>query len=239
LNVAYIYVKPFRRNQGIAKKLLQALIECATTPVRICIYEGHPCEPILERLAEHFQMEEDDVIRKFVCAMEELWAKELHKRLWNERYERIFQRFFDRGYQLKSFEESGKNIIKKLTALVGEEFAYNTNPGMFTNVDWSCSYCLFLDGVPKAFSLIETKDGTATMHLLSRARSSAPGSFLLPLVQSYTTLQDSGYEKIVFIVYDNNTPMLSLLTDGFLKPYIVENKTQRYYIVNRFERSEK
>ena len=239
LHVSYIYVKPFRRNQGIAKKLLQALQESTSTAIRICVREGHPCEQALQRLVQHFRMEEDDVIRSFICGMEEPWAKELHKKLWDERYERIFQRFFDRGYQLKSFEKSGKNIIHTLTELVGEEFEYNTNPGMYSNVNREYSYCLFQNGVPKAFSLIETKDGVAKMHLLSRARSSAPGSFLLPLVQSYTALQDAGYEKIVFIVYDNNTPMLSLLTDGFLKPYIAETKTQRYYIVNHFERSEK
>ena len=124
-----------------------------------------------------------------------------------------------------------ENIVKRIGELVGTEFEYNTNPLLFSNYDPRYSYCLFKNDQPIAFSLIETVGNMAVFHLLSRAKHSVSGAFLLPLFQTFTDLLADSFWKISFVVYHDNDRMRALSDNDFITQYV--DKVQPFKVYSK------
>ena len=225
--VSYIFVKPIFRNRGIATELFAKLIELSPN-VTIRIKDYHPFKEALNALVIKFALEYDYSAYSYIADVK---AKaDVHQALYESRYKRIIDRLLSRGYVLKRFEEC-ENIVKRIGELVGTEFEYSTNPLLFSNYDPRYSYCLFKNDQPIAFSLIETVGNMAVFHLLSRAKHSVSGAFLLPLFQTFTDLLADSFWKISFVVYHDNDRMRALSDNDFITQYV--DKVQPFKVYSK------
>ena len=221
----YIYIKPLFRGRGIATELFSQLMEFSRNPVSICVYDDHPQKEILLAFVRKFELEHNFSASTYISEVQK--CVQVHEKFCENRYKRISDFIFKRGCTLRRFDECGEGLVDLLSDMVGEEFAYNTNPALYSSYDGRYSYCLFdKNEVPVAFSFIHTNGDTAVFHLLSRAKHSPPGAFLCPLVRTYTDFIAGGIRTVTFTVYTNNSKMRALSDNDFIAEYV--NKVRHY-----------
>ena len=225
-DVSYIFVRPLFRRQGIAKALLKKLMELAEKPVSISVIEGHPQKEVMAALVKEFGFHVYFSASNYFVDVEK--AAPVHQKFCEDKLNRIIYHLYAKGHTLKSFRECGKDITDRLSDLIGEEFEGNTNPRLFRDYDDRYSYCLFKGERPVAYSLIETSGDVAMFHLLSRARHSYPGAFVIPLWKTFSELIDAGYQTVTFTVYKDNKKMRALSDFDFITEYV--NRVRHYVV---------
>ena len=153
INVVYVYVKPLFRRRGIGTALFGEIV-ARQDNVAASIRHGSSLEEAQHAFLKKFHFHYDFSYATYLSFAQE--CKELHREMWEKSYKKIFSRLLTRGCVLKRFEECEEDIVSRIGDMVGDEFAYNTNPGLYHSYSTKYSYCLFKNDVPIAFSLIET-----------------------------------------------------------------------------------